>query len=155
MKPGPARRAALATLAAGAAALSAGCAEYGNGGGGSASGSPAGTGGTPEGGGTDRRPGGGPGEELVRTGDVPVGGGTVLEEPRVVVTQPEPGVFRAFSAVCTHQGCAVGSVADGTIRCPCHGSRFRITDGSVAHGPARRPLPPLRVEVAGNSVLRA
>ncbi|MFI8184461.1 Rieske (2Fe-2S) protein [Actinacidiphila glaucinigra] len=82
------------------------------------------------------------GEVLVKAADVPVGGGTVITDKKVVVTQPKAGEFKAFSAVCTHQGCLVNSVSDGTINCPCHGSKFRITDASVAHGPAKKPLPP-------------
>lgn len=84
----------------------------------------------------------GEGEALVKAADVPVGGGTVITAKKVVVTQPQAGEFKAFSAVCTHQGCIVNSVSDGTINCPCHGSKFRITDASVAAGPAKKPLPP-------------
>ena len=51
------------------------------------------------------------------------------------MTQPTRAV-KAFTAVCTHQGCTVGMVEDGMIGCPCHGSTFDIaTDGSVRHGP--------------------
>jgi Rieske Fe-S protein len=64
-----------------------------------------------------------------------------------VITQPTRGVFLAFSATCTHQGCTVRAVAGGTINCLCHGSRFRIADGSVAGGPATQPLPPLPILV--------
>ncbi|HEX2300553.1 MAG TPA: Rieske (2Fe-2S) protein [Pseudonocardiaceae bacterium] len=84
---------------------------------------------------------------LARTTDIPVGGGEVFPAEEVVVTQPEPAQWRAFSAICTHQGCTVGSVQDGTINCPCHGSKFAVTDGSVVDGPATRPLPPREVEV--------
>src|SRR5437773_11305026 len=34
--------------------------------------------------------------------DIPVGGGKVFMSHKVVVTQPAKGVFKAFSAVCTH-----------------------------------------------------
>ena len=44
------------------------------------------------------------------TGEVPEGGGTVFREQKVVVTQPEAGDFKAFTAVCTHQGCLVDRV---------------------------------------------
>jgi len=71
---------------------------------------------------------------------VPVGGGHVDSARRVVVTQPQAGEFRAFDAVCTHEQCLVSSVADGMINCTCHGSQFRISDGSVARGPAARAL---------------
>ncbi|MFE9609149.1 Rieske (2Fe-2S) protein [Streptomyces sp. NPDC006012] len=91
-------------------------------------------------------------KELARTSDIPVGGGKVFAEQRVVVTQPTRNDFKAFSAVCTHQGCTVDRVTDGTIDCPCHGSRFDIADGSVAHGPATRPLPTEPIKVEGNSI---
>ncbi|MET8564233.1 Rieske (2Fe-2S) protein [Streptomyces flaveolus] len=92
------------------------------------------------------------GKALARTSDIPEGGGKVFKEEKVVVTQPKKGDFKAFSAICTHQGCVVDRVADGTIDCPCHGSRFRVTDGSVAHGPAVRPLPQRPITVDGKSI---
>lgn len=92
------------------------------------------------------------GKALARTSDIPEGGGKVFKEEKVVVTQPKKGDFKAFSAICTHQGCTVNTVADGTIDCPCHGSRFRIEDGSVAHGPATRPLPKRSIKVDGKSI---
>ncbi|MDV7246573.1 MULTISPECIES: Rieske (2Fe-2S) protein [Rhodococcus] len=76
----------------------------------------------------------------IAVSDVPVGGGIVLPQQQLVITQPQAGVFRAFSAVCTHQGCSVSEVHDGTINCPCHGSRYSITDGSVVRRPAQQPL---------------
>lgn len=72
--------------------------------------------------------------------DVPVGGGVVVEAQKVVVTQPTAGQFKAFSAVCTHQGCLVSEVRPQGIFCPCHGSVFSATDGSVVQGPAKQPL---------------
>ncbi|MET8296921.1 MULTISPECIES: Rieske (2Fe-2S) protein [unclassified Streptomyces] len=87
---------------------------------------------------------------LVDSSKVPVGGGTVLKEAKVVVTQPTAGSFRCFSAVCPHQGCLVNKVADGSIDCPCHGSRFQVTDGAVTHGPATRGLEEKKINVAPN-----
>ncbi|GAA1847819.1 hypothetical protein GCM10009836_29310 [Pseudonocardia ailaonensis] len=93
------------------------------------------------------------GTTLARTTDVPVGGGRVLPDRGLVLTQPTAGRYLAFDATCTHQGCTVDAVADGTINCPCHGSRFRITDGSVAEGPATRPLASRAVTVTGDTIV--
>jgi len=95
------------------------------------------------------------GGALVATADVPVGGGVVLTEQDVVVTQPAAGEFKGFSATCTHQGCKVGEVSGGTINCPCHGSKFTISDGAVADGPAQSPLPERAIAVAGNEITLA
>ncbi len=92
---------------------------------------------------------------LAATADVPVGGGIVLADAQLVVTQPEAGRFAAFSAVCTHQGCTVADVAGGTITCTCHGSKFAIADGSVAQGPAKKPLARKEVNVSGDSLTLA
>jgi Rieske Fe-S protein len=92
------------------------------------------------------------------TSDVEIGGGVILEDDRVVITQPTEGEFRGFSAVCTHQGCAVNAISDGTINCPCHGSRYSIVDGSVVQAAAgltpeaQDPLPGVSVQVDGDQV---
>ncbi|WP_344056805.1 Rieske (2Fe-2S) protein, partial [Sphaerisporangium rubeum] len=85
---------------------------------------------------------------LAATADIPVGGGKVFKAEKVVVTQPAEGEFKAFDAICTHKQCPVGSVSDGSIICPCHNSRFSITDGSVQSGPAEQALAekPIKVE---------
>jgi Rieske Fe-S protein len=85
--------------------------------------------------------------------DIPVGGGRIFPDLRVVVTQPTPGEFRGFGIVCTHDGCQLNAVADGTINCPCHGSRYAITDGSVVRGPARTGLRTYTVKVDGDEVV--
>lgn len=129
------RRTVLLGTGGAAAALTVGCGTYGEGGSSSSDKSRASA-----------------GRELAKTADIPVGGGKVLADDKVVVTQPEKGDFKAFSAVCTHLGCTVASVADGLIKCPCHGSEFRVADGSVARGPATEPLPAERITVEGGAV---
>lgn len=93
------------------------------------------------------------GEVIGSTSDVPVGGGTVFAEQQVVVVQPSAGEFRAYTAVCTHQACLVDTVADGEIRCPCHGSRYSAADGSVIQGPAPQPLAEQQITVDGDSIV--
>jgi Rieske Fe-S protein len=85
--------------------------------------------------------------------DIPVGGGKVFLDQKVVVTQPAKGVFKAFSAVCTHVGCICNKVANGTIDCPCHGSEFKITDGAVVTGPAPAPLPGRTIAVSNGRIM--
>ena len=94
----------------------------------------------------------GVGGSTVSTGDVPVGGGVVLEGRQVVVTQPTAGTFKAFSAVCTHEGCLVASVANGTITCPCHMGQFSATDGSVQGGPPPSPLAEAKFTLSGTTI---
>jgi Rieske Fe-S protein len=92
---------------------------------------------------------------LASTSDVPVGGGTILTDKKIVITQPQIGKFEAFTAVCTHLGCTVNSVSGGTINCPCHGSKFSIANGSVVNGPATSPLAPVSIKVQGISIVQA
>jgi Rieske Fe-S protein len=130
------RRALLAAGTASAVGVLAGCAKYGDEG-------------------SAPAPSTSGGEPLAKTSEVPVGGGRILTDRKIVVTQPTQGDFKAFSAVCTHQGCTVSAVADGTINCPCHGSKFRIADASVAAGPAPRPLPAQPITVKDGEILLA
>jgi ubiquinol-cytochrome c reductase iron-sulfur subunit len=56
----------------------------------------------------------------------------------------------AYSKICTHVGCAVGLYEQQThhLLCPCHQSTFDVTqDCKVIFGPARRPLPQLKITV--------
>ncbi|MEU6996286.1 Rieske (2Fe-2S) protein [Streptomyces sp. NPDC046465] len=132
---GPSRRIVMATLgAAGCAAALTAC-------GGSGSDDK-----------NSSQPAGAAGDALAHTSDIPVGGGKIFEDAGVVVTQPTAGKFKAFSNRCTHKQCPVSSVEGGTINCPCHGSRFDITDGSVKGGPAPKPLPSAEITVTGGSI---
>ncbi|MGW0122538.1 Rieske (2Fe-2S) protein [Streptomyces sp. NPDC003327] len=140
---GVARRTVVA--AAGGAGL---VAALGACGGGGADDKPDATAGTSGGAGE----GDGEAQVLARTGDVPVGGGTVIAAQGVVIVQPKAGEFKAYSSKCTHAGCAVGRVENNAIICPCHQSRFDAADGSVQSGPATAPLPPTPIQVVGDAI---
>jgi Rieske Fe-S protein len=154
-EPDLTRRSMMRGLAVGGLALpllaacGAGSTSAGTSGGGSAKG-PAGS---------DQHSGkrgkGGGGHVLASTADVPVGGGTILSGQQVVLTQPSKGEYKGFSAICTHQGCPVNQISNGTIDCPCHGSQFSIKDGSVVGGPAPSPLPEVKITVQGSKIRRA
>ena len=154
--PAPRRRTLLAGVGAACAAALAGCARY-NSNSGIAAAPPASTSsaaaGSTASSGTGAAASSGP-AALTTTSQVPVGGGQILTAAKVVVTQPQAGTFKAFSAVCTHQGCIVATVANGTIDCPCHGSKFAIATGAVVNGPAASPLPPVSIQVQGTSIVQ-
>ncbi|MGC9665759.1 Rieske (2Fe-2S) protein [Planosporangium sp. 12N6] len=95
------------------------------------------------------------GTALAKTSEIPVGGGKIFKDKDIVITQPTAGQFKAFSATCTHQGCPVTTVANGTINCNCHNSKFSVSDGSVTGGPAKAPLEAKNVTVQGDSVTLA
>jgi len=85
--------------------------------------------------------------------EIPLGGGKIFTAAKVVVTQPTRGQYKAFSAVCTHVGCIMSEVANGTIDCPCHGSEFKITTGAVVTGPAPAPLPKKQITIVNGQVV--
>jgi Rieske Fe-S protein len=45
-------------------------------------------------------------------------------------------------------------VSNGTINCPCHGSKYSIKDGSVVRGPAPSPLAAIAIKVEGTSIFQ-
>ena len=169
--PASSRRNLLACAGAACAAALAGCTTYNANNGGIAGGQPAqatsttaagtasGSGAASSGSGAASAGSGAASSNgpavLTTTSDVPVGGGTILTDKKIVITQPQAGKFEAFTAVCTHQGCIVNSVSGGTINCPCHGSKFSIANGSVVNGPAPSPLAPVSIKVQGTSIIQA
>ncbi|MFV2197262.1 Rieske (2Fe-2S) protein [Nocardiopsis sp. LOL_012] len=93
------------------------------------------------------------GQVIGQTTDVPVGTGTVFNNSKLVVTQPEEGVYKAFGASCTHGGCTVQEVDEEAIGCLCHGSRFDIVTGEPLVGPATEPLEPFTVTIDGTDIV--
>jgi len=100
---------------------------------------------------------GGKPTEIAKLADIPVGGSIIvsLDGQQVVLSQPEAGTVKAFSAVCPHQGCIVAPDAKKELNCPCHGSRFNAATGAVLAGPAMTALTSIAVTVNGSSVVSA
>jgi Rieske Fe-S protein len=92
------------------------------------------------------------GARTIKTSRIPLGGGLIIPVKSIVVTQPKAGEFKAFSCFCTHKGCTVSDIADGTINCECHGSKFDLATGKVTHGPAVKPLPSKTITVIGDTI---
>lgn len=111
----------------------------------------AGCGGSESGGGVAAEPG----APLASTSEVPVGGGIVLPDAKLVITQPTEGTFLAFNTTCTHTGTPVNQVDGDEIVCPNHGSRFSIADGSAVQGPASAPLASVDVTVENDEIVLA
>jgi Rieske Fe-S protein len=154
--PTSSRRAVLAGAGAACVAALSGCTAYNANNGGLAGAPPAQN--SPAASAASSGNGAGNGsapDVLASTSDVPVGGGKILTDKKIVITQPQAGTFDAFTAVCTHQGCIVTTVSGGTINCPCHGSKFSIANGSVVNGPASSPLAPVSIKVQGTSIIQA
>jgi Rieske Fe-S protein len=94
---------------------------------------------------------------IIPLAEVPVGGAASAKGPDgkpVIVAQPTAGTAVAFSAICTHMGCTVAP-AGSQLKCPCHGSVYKASDGSNVSGPAPRPLAKLQVKVVDGQVVPA
>ena len=53
------------------------------------------------------------------------------------------GTVYALDSTCTHMGGPLeeGTISDGCVTCPWHGSTFRFADGTIVRGPASTPEP--------------
>lgn len=87
---------------------------------------------------------------IAATGDIPVGGGKVVDG--LLLVQPVAGTFRAYNAACPHKGVLVDAPANGVATCPAHKSTFSIVDGHHISGPATEGLSPVAITVDGNEV---
>lgn len=94
------------------------------------------------------------GTKLTALSSLPVGAAVKFttpdtSEPAILIHESN-GSVKAFSTVCTHEGCEVSYYqAYHALACPCHGAVFDITTGSPVQGPARRPLTNFKVQVDG------
>jgi nitrite reductase/ring-hydroxylating ferredoxin subunit len=64
------------------------------------------------------------------------------------------GELNAIGDRCSHRGCMLhdGSLEGDTVVCRCHGSTFRLDDGSIVKGPATAPQPALDVRIENGEV---
>jgi cytochrome b6-f complex iron-sulfur subunit len=95
---------------------------------------------------------------LAQLADIPVGTAISAKDngKPIILSQPEAGTVKAFSAICTHMGCTVAPSKDGKeLDCPCHGSKYNAATGAVIHGPAPKALAPVEVKVVGGAVVPA
>lgn len=95
------------------------------------------------------------GTALATVDEVPVGGGLILGDQQIVITQPTEGEFKGFTSVCTHAGNTVTSVSGGVIECSFHGSSFSAATGAAEAGPAVSPLAEVAIRVEGDRILTA
>lgn len=66
----------------------------------------------------------------------------------VVIFRQDDKTVLAYDAACTHAGCPVAPAGED-FDCPCHGSSFKGSDGSVVNGPAQAPLGKLKAAIDG------
>jgi nitrite reductase/ring-hydroxylating ferredoxin subunit/uncharacterized membrane protein len=73
----------------------------------------------------------------------------VVAEGRQIMLYRHGGHLYAIDNVCSHAGGLLsrGPVADLTVTCPLHGSRFTLADGCVSRGPASQPQPVLPTRI--------
>jgi len=96
--------------------------------------------------------------EVARVEEVPVGGVKLFRYPTAdvpaLLIRLAEDEFAAFFQRCTHLSCPVHySETTGRIECPCHQGAFDARTGQVLAGPAPRPLPRIRLRIAGGAVI--
>jgi nitrite reductase/ring-hydroxylating ferredoxin subunit len=82
--------------------------------------------------------------------DLPDDAPTAVEaEGRQIMLYRHHGQLYAIDNICSHAGGLLsrGPVADLTVTCPLHGSRFSLADGCVSRGPASQPQPVLPTRI--------
>ena len=98
-----------------------------------------------------------PTEWQVALADAALGEGdakTVEVDGASVMVTRQGGRVYALADRCTHRGGPLhrGTIANGCVKCPWHGSVFRLDDGSVEEGPSAYPQPVYDVRVRDGSI---
>ncbi len=90
---------------------------------------------------------------VCKTSAIPVKGGKTFSVGgnKVLITQPKKGSFRAYVAVCTHQGGALNGAENNEIACNLHGAKFDAATG-MAKSVASRPLAKVAIAVSAGTV---
>src|SRR3990167_11419932 len=95
--------------------------------------------------------------KVANVNDLPEGGLKKVEvngEP--VALYKVEGKFYATTNICTHEECELDEnhlMHGDVVECTCHGSQFKVSDGSVVLPPATEPLKTYQVSVEGEDVL--
>jgi nitrite reductase/ring-hydroxylating ferredoxin subunit len=82
--------------------------------------------------------------------DLPDDSPTAVEaEGRQIMLYRHGDSLYAIDNICSHAGGLLsrGAVADLTVTCPLHGSRFALADGCIRRGPASQPQPVLPTRI--------
>ena len=95
-------------------------------------------------------PTGGTPVQVGKLADLPVGSSAAgtANGVDVILFRPDEGTVLAYSDICTHAGCKVAPNG-AELKCPCHGSVFKSSDGTVESGPAKLPLPRFAAAIDG------
>lgn len=64
------------------------------------------------------------------------------------------GRLCALASTCSHMGGPLeeGTLGDGCVTCPWHGSVFRFADGGIVRGPASTPQPRYEAQIRGGQI---
>jgi nitrite reductase/ring-hydroxylating ferredoxin subunit/uncharacterized membrane protein len=94
-------------------------------------------------------------QHLMTASDLPEGKPVrqLLGEVPVVAVRTN-GAVHVLSDRCSHMSGSLSDseLVDGCLTCPWHGSVFRVTDGSVARGPATSPQPAFQAREADGAI---
>lgn len=94
---------------------------------------------------------------LGRLADLPMGrpARRAVGDVPVLVVRESEHMVHVLAAWCSHMSGPLtdGEIVDGCVRCPWHGSLFRLSDGWNVGGPATSPQPRFETRIDGDGVL--